>query len=221
MSDEITARLSRWSQRKLAARRGGALPVEPEETPAQIHSEEKTPASAPQTTDAGAEANATTDADLSTLPPIDELTFESDYTGFLAKNVPEALRREALRKLWRSDPVFAVLDGLNDYCEDFNVVDLPITMAQTSYVPGKGYIDEIEEKIEKELLESGDQVADASAESQPAADEPERASDDAATAGSDEPSDDTLEAPRQLAADEPDTEAGEFPIDRGKNEIKS
>ena len=30
-----------------------------------------------------------------------------------------ALRRLALRRLWRSDPVLANLDGLNDYDEDF------------------------------------------------------------------------------------------------------
>ncbi len=217
MSDEITARLSRWSQRKLAARRSGTLPVEPEVAPDKIRTEEKAPAAESQSTVTKAEANAATDVDISSLPPIDELTFESDYTGFLGKNVSETLRREALRKLWRSDPVLANLDGLNDYCEDFNVVDLPISVAQTSYVPGKGYIDEIEEKIEKELPESGNQVADASTELQSAAAKSERESDDAATAGSEEPADepacDTTGVPRQLAAEEPDTEATKFPTD--------
>ena len=81
------------------------------------------------------------------LPSIDQLMFQSDYTAFMAKNVPEALRRAALRKLWMSDPVLANLDGLNDYYEDYNIVDQAITAAQTSYRPGKGYLDEIEEKL--------------------------------------------------------------------------
>jgi Protein of unknown function (DUF3306) len=218
VSDEITARLSRWSQRKLAARRGSAPPVEPDAL-AKVDTEKKTPASGPEATDASTDAkasNASTEVDVSTLPPIDELTFESDYTGFLAKNVPEALRRQALRKLWQSDPVLANLDGLNDYCEDFNVVDLPISIAQTSYVPGKGYVDEIVEKVEKELPELGDRAADQSAGSQPVAAEPMRESDDAVTAGENEPKPDAVDAPRQLVADEPETEAGKPRIDSGK-----
>ncbi len=53
------------------------------------------------------------------LPDIENLGRGSDYTPFLRKGVPEHLTRQALRKLWRSDPVFANLDGLNDYDEDF------------------------------------------------------------------------------------------------------
>jgi hypothetical protein len=33
--------------------------------------------------------------------------------------VPDGVRNEALRKLWQSDPVFANLDGLVEYGEDF------------------------------------------------------------------------------------------------------
>ena len=94
--------------------------------------------------------------DASQLPSIDELTAESDYTGFLARGVPEALTKAALRKLWLSDPVLANLDGLNNYDEDYNVVDQIITAAQTSYRPGLGYLDE----VEKELGRLEDTVAD-------------------------------------------------------------
>ncbi len=65
----------------------------------------------------------------------------------MKKNVPEALRRAALRKLWKSDPILANLDGLNDYDEDYNLVDTAITAAQTAYKVGKGYLDEIGEKL--------------------------------------------------------------------------
>ena len=56
-----------------------------------------------------------TDADM---PPIETLTPESDYTGFLSPKISEGLRRTALRKLFQS-PEFNVLDGLDDYAEDF------------------------------------------------------------------------------------------------------
>ncbi len=53
------------------------------------------------------------------LPDIDSLDKDSDYTPFMQVGVPEELKKLALRALWRSDPVLANLDGLNDYDEDF------------------------------------------------------------------------------------------------------
>ena len=57
------------------------------------------------------------------LPYIETLEKDSDYTPFLAEGVPEALKKVALRKLWGSDPVLANLDGLNDYDEDFTIIE--------------------------------------------------------------------------------------------------
>jgi hypothetical protein len=56
-----------------------------------------------------------TDADM---PPLDSLTEDSDYSGFLSPKVSEALRKQALRKLFQS-PVFNIRDGLDDYDDDF------------------------------------------------------------------------------------------------------
>jgi len=50
---------------------------------------------------------------------IDSMKAGDDFGLFMKRGVPEFLRRKALRKLWRSNPVFANLDGLNDYDEDF------------------------------------------------------------------------------------------------------
>jgi hypothetical protein len=47
------------------------------------------------------------------------LTKDSDFRAFMRPGVPEALRNQALRKLWGSDPVYANLDGLLEYGEDF------------------------------------------------------------------------------------------------------
>jgi Protein of unknown function (DUF3306) len=163
MTDAPSGRLARWSQRKAAARRGDALLPEADDAVAGV-----APAEDQQPLDAAPEAaNAATDSnaaevgeDIPDLPPIEELTFQSDYTVFMKRNVPETLKRAALRKLWRSDPILANLDGLNDYDEDYNLVDTAITAAQTAYKVGKGYLDEIGEKLaqleEAKVVESGE-----------------------------------------------------------------
>ena len=56
------------------------------------------------------------------LPDIETLDKDSDFTVFMKEGVPEELKKLALRKLWRSDPVFAVIDGLDDYDEDFRII---------------------------------------------------------------------------------------------------
>jgi hypothetical protein len=60
--------------------------------------------------------------DPADLPDVDSLDADSDYTPFLRDGVPDDIRNMALRKLWRSDAVFANLDGLNDYDEDFGAI---------------------------------------------------------------------------------------------------
>ncbi len=153
MSEDIGTRLSRWSQRKLAARRGEAG-EEVEEAPR----DDEKPA-APATPVAPTAEGTPADAEATpVLPPVEELTRDSDYTVFLAKNVPESIKNAALRKLWASDPVFSVLDGLNDYCEDFNATYEPISLAQTAYKVGKGYFDEIAEKLEPAADDSPERI---------------------------------------------------------------
>ena len=56
---------------------------------------------------------------IASLPPIEALTSRSDYTMFLRPNVPVELQRQALRKLWLSDPIFAYRDGLDNYDYDY------------------------------------------------------------------------------------------------------
>lgn len=68
----------------------------------------------PEGPDSGSPSEPT-DADM---PPMDSLTAESDYRGFLSARVSESLRRAALRKLFHSAQ-FNVIDELDDYAEDF------------------------------------------------------------------------------------------------------
>ncbi len=54
------------------------------------------------------------------MPDPDAIELGTDITGFMRKEIPESARRKALRSLWKSNPVLAVLDGLNDYDEDLH-----------------------------------------------------------------------------------------------------
>jgi hypothetical protein len=86
--------ISRWSRRKQEMGKESTV------------TEKITP-----TPDAIAEKPLLTDADM---PAIESLTEDSDYSGFLSPKVSEALRKQALRKLFHS-PGFNVRDGLDDY----------------------------------------------------------------------------------------------------------
>lgn len=100
MSDFFT----RWSKRARAAR------------PAARDDVGSPDASVPPAAASGQDTDVPESPDL---PDVEELGAESDYRPFLQRTVAPALRRLALRRLWRSDPVLANLDGLNDYDEDF------------------------------------------------------------------------------------------------------
>jgi Protein of unknown function (DUF3306) len=62
----------------------------------------------------------TEDTPAPELPPVDKLTPESDFTGFMHPKVEDALRRVALKKLF-SDPHFNVPDPFEPYSGDWTV----------------------------------------------------------------------------------------------------
>jgi len=102
MTDTSEQFLSRWSRLKQA---GGAEAAAEETLPEPLAE-----------TDAAAEAPPElTDDDM---PPLDTLGDDDDYSAFLSKGVSDTLRKQALRRLFRS-PKFNVVDGLDDYAEDF------------------------------------------------------------------------------------------------------
>ena len=102
IKDDREQFLSRWSRLKQEAR-DQPEPKEPEK-PAD-------PKSVPE------------------LPPVDQLTHESDFKLFMDKRVDDRLRRLALKKLFE-DPRFNLTDGLDDYAEDYTLLeDLPADMA--------------------------------------------------------------------------------------------
>lgn len=76
------------------------------------------------------------------LPDIASLTKDSDFSPFLRPGVPEDTHREALRALWRSDPIFAVQDGLTDYAEDYANPDVVGDAVKTAWKLGRGFLDD-------------------------------------------------------------------------------
>ena len=74
------------------------------------------------------------------LPDPDTLVQGDDFKAFLAKTVPAHIRQRALRKLWRSNPVLACVDGLNDYDDDYLTGSVGQGPLKTTYQVGKGML---------------------------------------------------------------------------------
>ena len=114
MAEHRKGFLSRWSKRKLAAAQADAVP-------AQKSAAAKQPDSVPAQKTAAA-----TDLPLADptrqLPPLDQLTPDSDFSGFMNAKLDDGVRRAALKKLF-SDPRFNVTDGLDDYAEDYTLLE--------------------------------------------------------------------------------------------------
>ena len=71
------------------------------------------------------------------LPDPDTLAPDADFSVFLRENVPEMLRRKALRRLWRTNPIIASVDMLDDYCEDFTDAATVVPAVATAFRTGR------------------------------------------------------------------------------------
>jgi hypothetical protein len=138
-ADEEDAFLSRWSRRKVAARRGEALP-EPVTPPAA-------PAAAQAPPPAAKETRAPAEAPPE-LPSLDTLKgLESDYKAFMRPEVDAGTRTAALKKLF-GDPHFNTMDRLDVYIDDYSIPD-PIPAAVLKTLSGArmlGLFDDEEKK---------------------------------------------------------------------------
>ena len=135
--------LSRWSRRKIEARKAeaGAAPANP---PAAPQPAGVRPNAAPAP---GASGSA--EAPAAPLPSVDTLRgVASEYRDFLRPEVDETLRREALKKLFH-DPHFNVMDGLDTYIDDYSKPD-PISEAMLkSLNHAKGLIFDHEDEAQE------------------------------------------------------------------------
>ena len=102
------------------------------------------------------------------LPDPDNLTADDNVAGFMAKSVPERLRRRALRRFWRLNPILANVDGLVDYGENYTDAATVVENLMSTYQVGKGmlahveYLAELakkkEDEAEQELAEAEENV---------------------------------------------------------------
>ena len=138
--------LSRWSARKSQIAKGEDVP---DEVPA------------PQTAeDAGVEDEedaALTDVELLEkydLPDPEAITEESGLEQFLnGRGLPGRVRQMALRRLWRLNPLFGVVDDMVEYGEDYTDAATVIEGMKTAYTVGKGYAKEVVEPEEADALD--------------------------------------------------------------------
>ena len=121
--------LRRWVRRKGAARdaKSQAKPSAAPAADAGLRSPTRArPEAAPANPSAPNERNvaASNDKafDLAKLPAIESLTANSDFSAFMRPEVPEELRRQALRRLWLADPILSAPEKLDMHMLDYNAV---------------------------------------------------------------------------------------------------
>jgi len=145
MAEKTTPFLKRWSNLKQEENKGFLEPA----------------GDGPET-DEGAEAPGPEKSEaeiVAELPDIDKLDADSDYTAFLQEGVPDELKRLALKALWRSSPELANLDGLNDYDEDYSILEAVVETVKSAYQAGKGYVDEEDEADDSQGEDAADDGA--------------------------------------------------------------
>ena len=126
--------MDRWSRRRAA-----------------VQAEAEAEALAQQQADVAerqAELAEKTDAEILAeldLPDPETLQPGDDFSGFMQAAVPEHIRKLALRRLWRSNPVLANVDNLVDYGEDFTKEGALGKAVKTAYQVGKGILNKVEE----------------------------------------------------------------------------
>lgn len=185
MSDDPSL-LSRWSARKRAVAAEDAAPDLPANDAAQDDA-----AAAARAVELDANRLAAEAVDLETLDK------DSDLSLFLRDGVPDLLRKAALQKVWRSNPIFANLDELVDYGEDFGRKELIMETFTSAWQAGRGYL----KKVAADPLETDGPEADTSDVAPPPEDKTE------ATAAPEADIPDTTDRDPDLTAKPAETQA--------------
>jgi len=185
--------LRRWSRLKADS---ASRPADAD-VPAPLPGEAADPASADA--QAGSEGEPLPPGDED-MPPIESLGEDSDFSGFMSPRVSAALRKQALRKLFRS-PKFNVISELDDYIDDYrnypalgDIVTSDMKHAAARF-------------LEKQLKEAegADAVAAAGAEEAPQATEAQDSDPGSAAEAAAAPRDETA-TPDPATRDPDDTE---------------
>ena len=131
------------------------------------------------------------------LPDPDSLVQGDDFKVFLSKAVPAHLRKRALRTLWRSNPVLACVDGLNDYDDDYLTGSFGQDPIKTTYQVGKGMLAHLlEVERQKEAALTPDAIEEVVAE--PECETPEVEAFVAVVEDAPEPMEESMQTPRRM-----------------------
>ena len=128
--------LSRWSDRKLrpeSDEADAALPTSDEAKPVED------------------EFKGKSDEEILSileLPEPDTLKLGDTVEKFMDNRVPERIRARALRAFWKTNPLLANIDGLDEYCDDYTDAAMVVENLQTIYEVGKGYASQAREALE-------------------------------------------------------------------------
>jgi hypothetical protein len=110
------------------------------------------------------------------LPPLDRLNPDSDFSAFMDRRVDDGLRRLALKKLF-SDPRLNLVDGLDDFAEDYSLLeDLPQEMV-AKLEHARNTLRGPEPEPEKETQAQPEQDVAQAAETQPEAEDQKQDND--------------------------------------------
>jgi len=138
--------LSRWSARKTAVAQS-----ETAEAEARIEAKRLEEAQ-PEI-----EAQEAENRKIAEAIDIDVADYETDFTPFLKDGVPAALRRRAMRAMWRTNPILANVDGLNDYDEDFRIVEGAFETVKSTWEVGRGYAGKAKE-VSQEMKSRDEEI---------------------------------------------------------------
>ena len=146
--------LGRWSKRKQESLTAKALP----EANAEQDAAQKLSASPKfANTELNNSANSATantehaDAQETTLPNMSDvlnLTKESDFAPFVARNVSPEVRNAAMKKLF-TDPHYNVMDRLDIYIDDYSKPD-PLPLAMMRQLASAKFLNLFEDEEKKE-----------------------------------------------------------------------
>jgi len=92
------------------------------------------------------------------LPDPETLKLGDTVEKFMDGRVPERIRARALRAFWKTNPVLANIDGLDEYCDDYTDAAMVIENLQTIYEVGKGYAEQALDALES--LADDEEVVD-------------------------------------------------------------
>jgi hypothetical protein len=151
--------LSRWSARKAEIARAGA--VRDEDTDEQNEANAANAAGTDKESDEEAVLSDDELLEKYELPDPNDITEEAGLDRFFDGEIPERLRQMALRRLWRINPFFGIVDDMVEYGEDYTDAATVIDGMQTAYQAGKGYLkkaispEEADEAVETQTDDVG------------------------------------------------------------------